>query len=136
MRHLQVDAPNKKCSCDAFGDGPCPVHAEECRLQNERLRQEAEELKKTGVRCYVIGRLNYVIPHGSKTGSFVLSYVFTSSRDALNQRTIPLTGETFVNILQTDPHLDYPSAMKSAKETYFKCFPELSMDLGIESSFG
>lgn len=43
MRHLQVDAPKKKCSCDAFGDGPCPVHAEECRLQDERF--------KRAVRC-------------------------------------------------------------------------------------
>lgn len=136
MRHLQVDAPNKKCSCDAFGDGPCPVHVEECRLQNERLELEAEELKKTGVRCYVIGRLNYVIPHGSTGGSFVLSYVFTSSKDALNQGTIPLTGETFVNIFQTDPHPDYSSARKSAKETYIKCFPELNLDLGLEESLG
>ena len=124
MRHLHVDAP-KKCSCDAFGDGPCPVHADENRLQDERLKQEAEELKKTGVRCHVIGRLRYVIPYGSKLGSFVLVGVFASRYDAFNQPARTHSQEMLVTFFQTEPFKNYDLALASADETYTKCFRTL-----------
>lgn len=131
MSHLHVDAPKKKCSCDAFGDGPCPVHAEECRLQNERLKREAEALKRNGVICYVIGRLKYVVPHGSKGGSFILNFAFTSPYEATRQTVATLRDETLINIFQTAPCVDYEAAQRSAKETYAKCFPELLEEIGL-----
>lgn len=39
------------CTCDAMGDGPCPVHASEMRAQDRRLRMAVSVADTTPLVC-------------------------------------------------------------------------------------
>lgn len=104
------------------------------KKMNQLRKGENAEARRPK-RCYVVGRLRQYFPEGSKSPCLVLSAVWCSRTDAMNQPAFALTGEQYIGIFQAEAHPSYEMAVKAAKALYKEKYPLLHAEFQLGEGF-